>query len=133
MVDKEKFLNYTLAQNLSNYTAERATELLIDSNPRASMLQKHLAIQHRQDAEHVARKFGATTVELNAANMEAHKVLAEPENDSIKSISVESVGPYRCKHDGHGTGCEDSPDGTCSACPHVADMSKEQNGEDAEI
>lgn len=51
-----------------------------------------------------------------------------PDADVI-SITAETVGPYRCKHDGPGTGCSDSEDGSCSACPHGVDMSKEKESE----
>lgn len=179
-----------LQDALDAYTAERTTELMVEADTRASTLQKYRAITHRADAEHHARKAGATLDDLKTANEAAYKMLAgqngdhyklvfedgrlmsykngqihgsvprlssnnltlvnhigdwqkrgaeiqlyekepEPEDisDRIISIDVKTVGPFYCKDIAPGNHCEDSPDGTCSACPHGGDMSKDKAGE----
>ena len=63
---------------------------------------------------------------LRYSTEDTERIPRDEGNDHITSISVTEVGPYVCRYEGEGTGCSDSPDGTCSACGHSSDMSKEK-------
>lgn len=68
-------LHYAYAEALAIYTAELASELLIDASPNTSTLQKHRAILHRQEAAEAARKLGATMEDLHECNAMAARAI----------------------------------------------------------
>lgn len=69
-----------LVQALSDYTAERMTELLVIEGLRSSTRQRHRAILHRQEAEETAKKAGVPLDDLKDASDVARQIAASKEH-----------------------------------------------------